>query len=131
MTATEVLPSPLAVDAVVFVDSERRILTVRLPDQVGGYERQLWVQSWQRLRRAWEDGWPIIGPKPVPADLPGAADAVYGQPGDGAALVFSVPPKTDGFARLVSKPGVRALVVLDRVACEFSRVKFLNLPGGR
>jgi hypothetical protein len=129
VTAAEVLPEPRAVTCPVFVDSERRVLTVRLPDQAGGYERHLWIQAWQQLRRAQEAGWPVGGPGPVPADVP-AGRLVHGLPVDGAQLAFSFPVGTPGFAELVSKPGVTAVVTLDRSRLEFLRCRFLT-PAGR
>jgi hypothetical protein len=131
VTAVEALPQPRAISAVVFVDAVSRVLTVRLPDLAGGYERHLWIQGWQQLRRAQEAGWPPNGPQPVFADLPGARQVAHGQPADGGTLQFSVPPKTPGFAELISKPGVVAIVTIDRSSHRFLTCKFLSRPGLR
>jgi hypothetical protein len=61
----EALPQPQAIDAAVFVDAIERTLTARLRDAAGGYERLLWTQAWQALRRAEANGWPIDGPGEV------------------------------------------------------------------
>jgi hypothetical protein len=126
VTAAEtVLPSPLAIAAVVFADPVSRVVTVRLPDQVGSYERMLWIQAWQRLRRAQESGWPPGGPGPVWADLPGARQVARGLPVDGAQLAFSFPVGTRGFAALVGEP-VTAVVTVDRGTHQFMTCRFLS-----
>jgi hypothetical protein len=131
VTAAEALPQPQAVNAVVFVDAVSRVLTARLPDLAGGYERLLWTQAWQRLRRAQEAGWPADGPQPVFADLPGARRVAHGQPGEGGTLQFTVPTKAPGFAELISKPGVVAIATIDRSSHRFLTCRFLNRPGLR
>ena len=128
MTAVEALPQPQAIDAVVFVDAVSRTLTARLSDQAGGYERLLWTQAWQQLRRAQEAGWPANGAPWVFADLPGARQVVHGQPGEGGTLQFTFPPGTPGFAELISKPGVVAIVTVDRSTQRFLTCRFLNRP---
>jgi hypothetical protein len=131
VTAVEALPQPQAVSGVVFVDAVSRVLTVRLPDLAGGYERLLWTQAWQQLRRAQEAGWPPGGPQPVLADLPGARQVAHGQPGEGGTLQFTFPPKTPGFAELISKPGVVAILTVDRGSHRFLSCRFLSRPGLR
>jgi hypothetical protein len=128
VTAVEALPQPQAIDAVVFVDAVTRTLTARLSDQAGGYERLLWTQAWQQLRRAEEAGWPIDGAPWVFADLPGARQVVHGQPAEGGTLQFTFPVGTPGFAKLVSKPGVVAIVTVDRGTQRFLSCRFLNRP---
>ena len=128
MTAVEALPQPQAIDAVVFVDAVSRTLTVRLPDRAGGYERLLWVQGWQQLRRGQEAGWPPGSAPWVYADLPGAPRVVHGQPGEGGTLRFHFPPGTPGFAELISKPGVVAIMTVDRGTQQFLTCRFLNRP---
>jgi hypothetical protein len=128
VTAVEALPQPRALAAVVFVDAVTRTLTARLSDQAGGYERLLWTQAWQQLRRAQEAGWPANGAPWVFADLPGARRVVHGQPAEGGALSFAFPPGTPGFAELISKPGVVAIVTVDRGTQRFLTCRFLNRP---
>jgi hypothetical protein len=131
VTAADALPQPQAISGVVWIDAVERTLTVRLPDQAGGYERMLWTQAWQQLRRAQEAGWPDGRAPWVFADLPGARQVVHGQPGEGGTLRFTFPPKTPGFAELISKPGVIAIVTVDRGSQRFLSCKFLNRPGLR
>jgi hypothetical protein len=128
VTAVEALPQPQAIDATVFVDAVSRTLTARLPDQAGGYERLLWIQAWQQLRRAQEAGWPANAAPPVWADLPGARQVAHGQPGEGGTLTFHFPPGTAGFAELVAKPGARAIATVDRSSRWFLNCRFLNRP---
>jgi hypothetical protein len=131
VTTTEVLPSPQAVSGVVWVDAVERVLTVRLPDQVGGYEKLLWTQAWQQLRRAEQAGWPIGGAPWLYADLPDARQVTHAQPGEAGTLRFVFPPKAPGFAALISKPGVVAIVTVDRGSQRFLTCRFLNRPGLR
>jgi hypothetical protein len=130
VTAVEPQPQPRAISAVVFNDVLTRTLTVRLPDHAGGYERMLWARAWQGQRRAQENGWPV-GSTSVFADLPGARQVAHGQPGDGGTLQFTIPPKTPGYAELISKPGVVAIVTVDLGSGEFRSCRFLNRPGLR
>jgi hypothetical protein len=131
VTAVEALPQPQAIGATVFVDALTRTLTVRLPDLAGGYERLLWTQAWQQQRRSQEAGWPVDGAPWVFADLPGARKVVHGQPADGGTLRFTFPPGTPGFAQLISKPGVVAVVTVDRGTHQFLTCRFLNRSGLR
>jgi hypothetical protein len=128
VTAAEALPQPQAIDATVFVDGLTRTLIVRLPDQAGGYERLLWTQGWQALRRGQENGWPIDGAPWVFADLPGARQVVHGEPGEAGTLRFTFPVGTPGFAKLVSKPGVVAIATVDRSTHFFLSCRFFHRP---
>jgi hypothetical protein len=128
VSAVEALPQPQAIDAVVFVDVLTRTLTVRLGDKAGGYERLLWTQAWQALRRSQEAGWPPDGAPWIYADVPGAPRVVHGQAVDGGALSFTFPVGTAGFGQLVSKPGVVAIVTVDRGTHRFLTCRFLNRP---
>jgi hypothetical protein len=127
VTAVEALPQPQAISAVVFVDAVSRTLTARLPDKAGGYERLLWTQAWQQLRRAQEAGWPASGAPWIFADVPGGDRSVHGVPTEGGTLSFSFPVGTPGFGALVSKPGVSAIVVVDRGTERFVSCRFLNV----
>jgi hypothetical protein len=124
--AAEALPRPQAITASVFVDPATRSVAVRLRDTAGSYERSLWVQSWQRLRRAQENGWPPGSPLQPRVDLPGARQVVPGQPIDGAQLLFSFPVGVAGFASLVAQPKVTAIVTVDRNRLEFLSCRVFN-----
>jgi hypothetical protein len=115
-------------DAVVWVDGVERTLIVRLPDGAGGYQKMLWTSGWQQLRRAQEAGWPADGAPWVFCDVPGARRVVHGQPGEAATLKFHFPPGTRGFAELVSRPGVIAIVTIDRGSQRFLSCRFLHRP---
>jgi hypothetical protein len=128
---TDVLPQPQAVDAVVWHDIGERVLYVRLPDKASGYDRALWAQGWQQLRRAEEAGWPSNAAPWVYASVPGADRVVHGGAGDAGCLRFHFPPKTPGYSELISKPGVVAIAVLDRGSQRFLSVRFLNRPAPR
>ena len=54
--ATERVPQPAVIDAVVSNDVIARTLTVRLSDAAGGYEKSLWLQAHQQLRAAEQSG---------------------------------------------------------------------------
>lgn len=127
MTATEVLPEPQAIDAVVFVDAVERTLTVRLPDAAGGYSKLLWRDAWQALRQGQEAGWPPDAAPWIYADLAGGDRSVYGRPAEGGTLQFQFPPGAPGFAALISKPGVIAVVTADRSTRRFMACRFLNV----
>ena len=128
MTATEALPQPVAVDGVVFHDVGTRTLSVRLSDQANGYTRLLWTQAWQQQRRAQEAGWPPNGAPWVWADVPGASQVVHGLPAEGGVMRFHFPPGTAGYSELISKPGLVAIVTVDRATHQFLTCRFLNRP---
>ena len=127
MTAAEALPAPLAVDGVVFHDVGTRTLSVRLGDGASGYERLLWRAAWQGQRRSQETGWPIDGARWVYADVPGAPRVVHGLPAEGGVMSFHFPPGTAGYSKLISEPGLVALVTIDRGSHEFLTCRFFNL----
>jgi hypothetical protein len=122
----DVLPQPVAVDAVVFNDVGTRTLTVRLSDQASGYTRLLWQQAWQRQRRSQEAGWPLDGAPWIFADVPGAPGVVHGLPAEGGVMSFHFPPGTAGYSELISKPGLVAIVTLDRGTHQFLSCRFRN-----
>jgi hypothetical protein len=125
--AAEVLPRPVAVVCPVFADTLSRTLTVRPGDQVGGYELAIWREAWTAQRRSQEAGWPL-GSSWVWADVPGARRVVHGVPVDGGQMSFTFPVGTAGFAQLVSKPGLYAIVTVDISTRQFLTCRFLNRP---
>lgn len=126
--AAEVLPQPQAISAAVYVDVVERTLFARLPDQAGGYQKLLWTEAWQKLRRGQQNGWPADGPPWLWCDLPGARRVVHGEPGEAGTLKFTFPPKAPGWASLVSKPGVVAIVTVDRSTHFFLSCRFFHRP---
>jgi hypothetical protein len=55
---------------------------------------------------------------------------VHGLPGDGLALTFHFPAGVgDGvYAKLIGRPGLAAIVTLDRELCRVLSVQFVNRP---
>jgi hypothetical protein len=129
VTATEAMPRPKALTAAVFTDVINRTATVRQAEPASGYERLLWQQGWQALRRAHEAGWPSGGAPWVFADAPKSHRVVHGVPADGGALSFTWPVGSPGFAELVGRPGLYAIATVDISTHYFSTVKFLHRPG--
>jgi hypothetical protein len=125
---TEVMPRPKAVTAAVFADVIGRTLTVRQAEPASGYERLLWTQAWQALRRAYAAGWPADGPPWVFADAPKSYRVIHGVPTEGGALSFTWPVGSPGFAELVGRPGLYAVATVDISTHYFSTVKFLHRP---
>jgi hypothetical protein len=126
VTAAEALPQPVVVDGVVFNDPGSRTLSVRLSDGADSHARLLWQRAWQRQRRSQEAGWPFSGAPWVYADAPGAPRVVHGLPAEGGAMSFHFPVGTAGYSGLVGKPGLAALVTIDRSTGQFLTTRFLN-----
>jgi hypothetical protein len=125
--ATTPLPQPLAADGVVFNDVISRTLTVRLSDQANGYTRLLWREGWQALRRAQESGWRRDVPD-VWASAPGAYRVAHGVPGEGGTLRFHFPARTAAYTELIGRPGLAAIVTMDRSSHHILSVKLINRP---
>jgi hypothetical protein len=131
VTVAQPLPRPVAVECVGFADYVARTLSVRLSDRADGYTRQAWLQAWQAQRRSQEDGWPANGAPWVYADVPTARRVAHGLPTEGGVMSFHFPVGTAGYSQLVSKPGLIALVTVDRGTHQFLTCRFLNQPGLR
>lgn len=124
--ATERLRNPYALDGVVVNDLPLRSLSVRLPDTASGYQRLWWKQAWLQLRATVEDGWqnhPFVW-----ASTPSAYQVAHVQPGGFQTLVVNFPPGATAYSELISKPGLVAIVTVDRNTSRFTGVKFLNRP---
>jgi len=128
VTEVEALPQPRAATGVVVHDPATRTLSVRLSELESGYAKLLWREGWQALRRSQEAGWPIDGAPWVWADVPGGRRVVHGQPIDGVALTFHFPTGTAGYAELISKPGLWAIITMDVATRHILGVRFLNGP---
>ena len=102
---------------------------MRQAEPASGYERLLWTQAWQQLRRVHEAGWPADGAPWVYADAPGSHRVVHGVPETGGTLSFHWPVGTAGFGELVGRPGLYAIATVDIATHYFSTVKFLHRPG--
>lgn len=126
MTATEVMPRPKALTGAVFADVLSRTLTVRQAEPASGYERLLWQQGWQALRRGERAGWPPGSAPWVYADAPKSPRVIHAVPTEGGALSFTWPVGSPGFAELVGRPGLYAIATVDISTHYFSTVKFLH-----
>jgi hypothetical protein len=124
----EVMPRPKALTGAVFTDVLTRTLTVRQAEPASGYESALWQSGWQALRRAHAAGWPPDAAPWVWADAPKSYQVVHGVPVDGGALSFTWPVGSAGFAELVGRPGLYAIVTVDISTHYFSTAKFLHRP---
>jgi hypothetical protein len=89
----------------------------------------LWQQGWQQLRRSEESGWPKDGAPWVWASTPSAYQVVHGGAAENGSLKFHFPAGTAGYGELVGKPGLVAIVTVDRGTHHILGVKFLNRTG--
>jgi hypothetical protein len=126
--AATTLPDPVAVDGVVFNDPVARTLHVRLPDSANGYTRLLFRQGWQALRQAEESGWRNAVPD-VWAHTAEQRLIAHGLPGEDGTLRFHFPAKPgSAYSELVSKPGLTAIISVDRQTHHILAVRFLQRP---
>jgi hypothetical protein len=124
--ATEKLPSPYVVVAVVVNDLPSRSLGVRLSETASGCERSWWKQAWQQLKAGWEDGW--RNHPHVRASAPGTGDVGIVHPADFQMLQVSFPSGVAAYSGLISRPGLVAFVSVDRSTGRFMGVKFKHMP---
>jgi hypothetical protein len=124
--ATVPVPQPLAADGMVFIDPATRTLTVRPSDTASGYTRLLWKQGWQALRQAQESGY-RSGVPDVWASAPGARQIAHGVPGEGGTLKFTFHTSQPAYSELVNKPGLSAIITVDRGTSRILGVKFRHL----
>jgi hypothetical protein len=122
--ATEKLPQPAAIEAFVDNDVLSRTLSVRLSQREMGYTKLLWREAFQALQAAEEDGWrrhPFLW-----ASVPGAREVAHVKPGDFQTLLVHFPPGEQSYSKLISRPGLYAIVTVDRSSRRFLSLKFLN-----
>jgi hypothetical protein len=128
MTAATVrVPQPLAVYAAVLNEPATRTLIVRRPENAGGYEKLLWREAHGALAAAVESGWLTAHPFVWGGAL-GNREIVHGSPGENLALTFHFPPGEPAYQKLVGKPGLAAIVTLDRGLRRFMGVQFRHRP---
>ena len=82
-------------------------------------------------QQAEESGWRISSRVPdVWASAPGAYRVVHGLPTEGGQLSFHFPASPhSAYSKLIGKPGLAAIVTLDRNTHHILGVKFLHRPG--
>jgi hypothetical protein len=124
--AAERVPSPVVVDAVVDIDTPNRTLAVRVSERESGYNKLWWKEAHTALTTAEQDGW--RNHRHVWASAPGAYQVAYTMPGDYRMLLVRFPSGVSAFVELISRPGLVALVSVDRSTGRFIGVKFLNRP---
>jgi hypothetical protein len=125
--ATTPVPQPVAIDGAVTNDVATRTLVVRRPETASGYQKLLWREAHQALTRAAESGWRTAHPYVWGGAL-GNRQIVHGQPGDYLTLTFHFPPGEPAYAKLVVKPGLTAIVTMDRGLRRFMGVQFRHRP---
>jgi hypothetical protein len=101
--ATETIPQPLIVDAVVDIDTPSRTLAVRLSENEQGYGRLLWKEAHAALVKAEQSGW-VTGTPTLYASAPSAEKVAWATPGDFGMLLFRFPSGVAAFAELIGKP---------------------------
>jgi hypothetical protein len=136
VAATTVLPRPRAISAPVKNDVSSRTLVVSRPRDCSGHEAFMWRQAWERLANREERGWatnlPVWAVNDVPTvwcSAPGHSKLVAATPGENLTLRFAFQPGTPEskvYGELVSKPGLSALVTVDRGTLYFLGVKLFN-----
>jgi len=128
VTAAEVLPSPLAVDAAVDVDFDSRTLAARLPDGAGGHAQSMWRQAHAALLAAERSGFRTRVPA-VWAHTDQRRDVAPGRAGEFATLRFTFSRTPDSaFSELVGRPRLSALVVIDRSTGYFMSCRLYHRP---
>jgi hypothetical protein len=111
---------------VVDIDTPNRTLVLRVSERESGYNRLWWREAHTALRSADQDGW--RNHRRVYASTSTAYQVAHAVPGDYGMLLVRFPSGEPSFAQLVGKPGLTALVTVDRNSGHFVGVKFLNRP---
>ena len=123
--ATEVIPQPLIVDAVVDIDTLSRTLAVRLSEREQGIPRMLWKEAHAALVKAEQSGW-LTGLPTLYASAPSADKVAWATPGRFGVLLFSFPKGEAAFAELIGKPRLVARVGIDRSSAHFINVRLFH-----
>jgi hypothetical protein len=136
--ATKPLPRPRAIDGAVSNDVANRTLIVSRPSHISGYEAFSWRQAHEQLvnadERAWSNTYQEWVRDNVPVlwcSTPEKRNVVKGAPGPNLELHFHFPAGTEAgkvYTELVGKPGLAAIVTVDRGTLYFLGVKFLHRP---
>jgi hypothetical protein len=114
---TDAVPRPLLDDGVVSIDSRNRTLTVRPSRDASGYAKLLW-----------RDGVAAQAATPQPPTVwaagAGQSKVSFGLPTDDGALEFRFAVGDPVYRELVSTPGLRARIVVDRASRQILGVTF-------
>jgi hypothetical protein len=73
------------------------------------------------VEAGWAGGHPFVW-----ASTPSAYQVAHVEPADFSMLQVRLPVGTAGFSELISKPGLYAIVTVDRNSGRFLSVKFLH-----
>jgi hypothetical protein len=113
---------PLAADGAVTIDAGERTLVVRPARDARGYAKVLWSEG---VRAQAESAASIYGEAPtVWASGGGQSKVAYGLPAGGDALKFRFTRGDPVYKKLVSTPGLRATIVVDRESSQILGVRF-------
>ena len=123
LLAQERLPQPHGITAAVSADIAARTLTVRISDFASSYQRQQWKEAWRALKSSEESGRPAT----LWANAKGAYHCAFATLADAAfsgQLAFRFRPGEQAFSQLVGRPGLTAIVWVDRETHRFINVDF-------
>jgi hypothetical protein len=127
--ATTPLPSPMTVDGLVAIDNFQRNLIVSRPENLSGYQRLWWREAHGALVKAEQGGWSSAHPF-LWAHSAEQRDIAHGLPVDNLGLAFHFPVGVDAYRELVSQPGLRAFVTVDKSTGWFTSVKLFHGRNG-
>lgn len=121
MTSAPLL-RPLAADGAVTIDPRKRALVVRPARNAPGYAKALWSEG---VRAQAESAASMYGGAPtVWASGGGQSKISFGLPGDDETLRFRFARGDLVYRKLVSTPGLRATIVVDRASSQILGVRF-------
>jgi hypothetical protein len=104
--------NPLAADGVVTVDREHYELIVRPAPDARAYARVLWDEGVRDHLQT--DYYSSTGPATVWASGAGESQIAYGMPARDGAMRFRFHDEHPAYRKLVSTPGLRARIFVDR-----------------
>jgi hypothetical protein len=112
-------------DGIVTNDVGTRTLIVSRPENLLGYQRLWWREAHGALAAAEQGGWSSAHPF-LFAHTADQRDIAHGLPVDNLGLAFHFPVGVAVYGELVSQPGLRALVTVDKSRGWFTGVRFLH-----
>jgi hypothetical protein len=119
---TAQLLRPLAAPGAVTIDARTRELVVRPAPDARGYAKVLWSEGVRAQAEAVSEY--VTGPPTVWASGGGGTKIAYGLPAGGDALKFRFSLRDSVYRKLVSTPGLRATIVVDRGSSQILGVRF-------
>jgi hypothetical protein len=120
------LPRPLTTDGAVTIDARERALVVRPARDARSYAKVLWAEGVRAQAEAAASR--CAGDAPtVWASACGQSKVTFGLPAGGDVLKFRFGRGDPVYKKLVSTPGLRATVVVDRGSSQILGVRFHGL----